>query len=135
MNSTFPSLYGTPSWSRITYVGIERERERGGNVCIRVERSNEDRVGGGGREGRSKRRRANGDPLERRFTVKGFTNRRQVFATSADRKLCSRPLLLLHPTDRSAAVFLSRSSSFGHRFTGFPPRWRRGLLHTPLPYR
>lgn len=92
-------------------MSIEGERER--------EETSRGRTRTGLRWGRGyERRRANGDPLERRFTVKGFTNRRQVFATSADRKL-ARPHPPLFNRQRSA---VASRPPFHH---GFPPRWRR----------
>lgn len=64
-------------------------------------------------------KRANSDPLERRFTVKGFTNRRQVFATSADRKLFSvqLPPLFVQRFDSTPLVLLLARGPPSHRLS------------------
>ena len=95
---------------------------------------------GEGRGEKKASKRANSDPLERRFTVKGFTNRRQVFATSADRKLSRLlpPLFVQHP---SSARPLARSLGPPPSHPGAPSIAKRReplLLHahrSPLPYR
>lgn len=72
-------------------------------------------------------KRANIDPLERRFTVKGFTNRRQVFATSADRKLSRLPLFVQR---RAVLFFLAARCPLLASVSPDPSMPRESLCYT-----